>query len=172
MSVERAHVQPVAENSKAAIHRAATHRRRKVRRQSAAIIPERNARATVNRPCLIVVSRYVKNSVDDQRRVFDPAAEHSGDIGLKYPLRHKPRDILRRQLLERTVPLACVIAGKRQPSRGILKTLKQVLVGGSWAATLAAVRKTAGAPSAKIKTVMQTMRRISIGLARPFAAEF
>ncbi len=129
MSVERAHVQPVAENSKAAIHRAATHRRRKVRRQSAAIIPERNARAAVNRPCLIVVSRDVKNSVNDQRGVLNSATGHARDISLENPLRHQPRDVLRRQLLQRTVPLARVIAGKRQPARRILQTLKQVLVG-------------------------------------------
>src|SRR5579872_113412 len=129
MRIERTHVQPVAENAKATVYRTATNRRGKIGRQSAPVIPERNARSAVNCPSLVIVPRYVENSVHDQRCVLYSTSEHARNVRLEDPLRHKPRDVLRRQLLQRTVPLARVVAGKSQPARGILQTIQQVLIG-------------------------------------------
>ena len=118
--VESAHVQPVTEDPKAAVDRPATDRGRKVGWQPAAIAPHRTARAPIDRPRLVVVPGHVQNAVDNERRVFEAAPGEARHIGLEHPLRDESRDILRRQLFQRAVPLPSVIARKRQPARGIL----------------------------------------------------
>ena len=129
MRVECAHVQAIAENPKAAIHGPATDRRRNVGRQPASIAPNRTARPPIDGPRLVVVPGQVQNAVNDKRRIFQATPGKARNIGLEYPLRNESRDILRRQLLQRTVPLPRVIAGKRQPAGGILQTLDQVPLG-------------------------------------------
>ena len=128
MRVKRAHVKSIAQNPKSAIDRPAADGGDKVGRQPAAISPDRPACPAINRPGLIVVSGHIQNAVDDERRVLNAAPGEARDIGLENPLRDKSRDIVRRQLFQRAVPLPRVIARKRQPARGILQSSQQVLV--------------------------------------------
>ena len=116
MRVERHHEQPVVEHAEAAVHRAAAVGEAR-RRQLAAVAPDLTAGARVERPCVVVRAGHVQHAVDEDRRRFE-AAER---LGLEAPLRHETVHVLRRDLHERTVALAAVVAAVHQPSRRILQ---------------------------------------------------
>ena len=109
MRVERHHEQPVVEHAEAAVHRAAAVGEAR-RRQLAAVAPDLTA-------CVVVRAGHVQHAVDEDRRRFE-AAER---LGLEAPLRHETVHVLRRDLRERTVALAAVVAAVHQPSRRILQ---------------------------------------------------
>jgi hypothetical protein len=119
--VDGGHEQAIAEDPEPAIHRAAAAP--PVLRQIAAIAPDRAPRTRVDRPGVVVEPGDVQHAVDDHRRRLE-AAERAG---LERPLRRELADVLRRDLCERTVPLAAVVAAVGQPPRRILEAIQQVL---------------------------------------------
>ena len=121
MRVERAHVEAIAEQRESAIHRAAAHRRREIRRQRARVLPDRPAGPRVERERLVVVARDVRHAVDDERRVFEAASGKAGDVGLEQPVRCELRHVGRRNLRQRAVTLSRVIAGERRPVGVLLR---------------------------------------------------
>ena len=117
MRIKRAHIQAITKNGKAAVDGTAADLGRKIFRQPAAIAPDGTPGAPIDCPGLIVVAGYVQNAVDDERRIFEAPSRQARYIGLEHPLRDESADILRRQLLQRTVPLPGIVAGERQPAR-------------------------------------------------------
>ena len=96
-------------------------------RQLALIAPERPAGARVERPRVVERTGHVHDAVGHERRPLEPSARD--DAGLEGPLRREAMRVLRRDLLERTVTLAAVVAGEIQPARRILVALEQILKG-------------------------------------------
>ena len=115
MGVERSHVQPIAQDREPAVHGTAADRDGEVRRQRPSIRPDRPSRSRVERPRLVVVAGHVRDAVYDERGILETAPRKSRHVGLKQPLRREPRDVGRRDLRQRTVPLARVVTGKRRP---------------------------------------------------------
>ena len=91
--------------------------------QLAAISPDLPARARVDGPRVVVEAGDVEHAVDHDRRRLE-AAERAR---LKRPLRGELMHVVGRDLRERTVALAVVVAGIREPPRGILQPVEQVL---------------------------------------------
>ena len=115
--VERDHEQPVAKDGEATIH----WRRRAVGEiggQLAPVLPERPARAGVDRPREVVGAGHVQHAVEGERRRLEPAAAR-GRARLEGPLCGETMHVGRRNLRQRTVAPAGVVARERQPSRGV-----------------------------------------------------
>ena len=87
VSVERAQKNFVAENSRPAIHAAAT--RPNIRRQRALILPNGPSRARIECKSAIVSPGGIEHAVDDKRRRFKFSSAH----GLISPLGHERRNV-------------------------------------------------------------------------------
>ena len=122
VGVERGHEEAVAENAKAPVDRPAAHAH--VRRELAAIAPERPTGSRVDRPRQVVLARDVEHAVDHQRRRFELAA---AGVGLERPLVHQTVDVLRRELRQRAMPSPVVLAAEHQPLIRVLQAVEQLL---------------------------------------------
>ena len=86
--------------------------------QLAPVLPERPARAGVDRPREVVGAGHVQHAVEGERRRLEPAAAR-GRARLECPLGGEAMHVGRRNLRQRTVAAAGVVARERQPSRGV-----------------------------------------------------
>jgi hypothetical protein len=118
--IERHHEEFVAQQAEAAVDRPAAgpHARRDV----AAVAPDLAPRARVDRPRVVVDAGHVQDAVQDERRRL----EFARHVGLERPLRHQAVHVGRRNLRERTVAAAAVIARKHHPPRGIREAREQI----------------------------------------------
>ena len=107
--VERAHEQRVAEDREAAVVGAAADL--DVRRDGVLVDPEDAAGLRVERDHVVRPLREVHDAVDDERRRL-PRSEH---LVLENPLQLEVLDVGRRDLRQRAVALAGVVAGVGQP---------------------------------------------------------
>ena len=121
MRVERRLEQSIAEDAEAAIDSAATGD--DAAHDVAPVAPDLPAAPRIDRPSGVLRTREVDDAVQRERRRFELA----GRVGLKDPLRGEAVDVLRRDLRERTVALAGVIPGVRQPARGIVQSVAKIL---------------------------------------------
>ena len=95
------------------------------RRQLAAVAPDFAAAARVDRPRHVERAGHVQDVVAQERRRLEPARR----VGLEYPLRHQPSDILGRDLRQRTVTLVGVAPAKRDPAGAVgRKAVEQLLL--------------------------------------------
>ncbi len=121
--IEGRHEQPIAQHAEAAIDRAATQNH--LVRQFTPVSPDLAARPRVDGPRVIVEAGDVDHAVDHNRRRLE-GAEHTG---LKRPLRRELMDVLRRDLRQRTMPLAIVGAGVGEPLGRVLESGSDVCEG-------------------------------------------
>ena len=120
MRVERVHVQAVAEHGEAAVDAAAAdvHPLGEV----APVAPDLPAGARVDRPGGVVRPGDVDHAVEHDRRRLELAELR----GLERPLRRQLADVGRRDLRERTVALAAVVAAVVEPGAGIGEPLLEL----------------------------------------------
>ena len=125
-AVERGHEEPIAERGEAAVRRVAGAVG-EARRERPAIAPDLPARAGVDRPRHVVVARDVEHAV------HAPAAwtRSRGRSPCPRPGRSTARrgdaTLSTRDLLQRAMAAAGVVAGIREPPRRMLQAVEQVL---------------------------------------------
>ena len=91
----------------------------------APILPERPARPRIDGPRVAVRARHVEHAVERERRRLEAAAARIR-ARLERPLRGEPAHVARRDLFQRAVPLAGVVARKREPPRGVREPRRDV----------------------------------------------
>ena len=119
--IERRHVQPIAQHTKAAIDRTATQNH--LVRQFTPVSPDLAAGSRVDGPRVIVDAGDVQHTVDHNRGRLKGAKR----TGLKRPLRCQLMDVGRRDLRQRTMPLTIVGAGVGEPLARVLESGSDVL---------------------------------------------
>ena len=119
------HEQTIAEHAEAAVD-GRDVAVGEVGRQRPLIAPERPPGVRVEGPGVVERAGQVHHAVGDERRAFESAARD--DAGLERPLRGEAVGVVRRNLLERAVALAAVIAGEVQPAGRVLVALEQILI--------------------------------------------
>src|SRR5260370_1222537 len=121
MRIQRAQEYLVAKNGQAAIHASAAGPN--ISRQRALILPDRPARARVQREGALVLTRAIQHAVDNQRRRLELSARH----GLIGPLRHQPVRVADINLIECAEPMTGIITRVGQPVLRFLRGIEQPL---------------------------------------------
>ena len=124
VSVQRCHEEAVAEHSKAAVHNVSTAIRQPGR-QLSFVLPDLLSGSSIDGPRPIVRTCNEQDAVHKQRRRLEPAAARH-TRRLERPLNRKFADILRRDLLQRAVPAAGVVARIGEPTRCVLEAIAQI----------------------------------------------
>src|SRR5262249_494767 len=103
----------------------------------------------------VVVARHVEHAVDDEWRRLKAAR----GAGLEGPLRGQLIDVLGRELCQRTMSLAAVVAAIGEPARWILQAVQQSLRPDEWRTGLRGQRDRHGAQNDRQKRAHSASER-------------